>query len=514
MTNPFQPHRTHPLALACPEEAGRSHISDLEELDTIGFVEWDMKSDRLTWDRGAAERFGVPEGSMSSFEGWARFVHPEDVARIRASAAQVAALALDRMTYRYRYRPRGGNWRLVEGVALCWYNDEGELVRMTGVALDITRSDANRRALAISEARMRAILETAPDAILLVDAGGIIHGINGSAESMFGLAASDAIGTAITVFIPAATGLFGAPLPPEVQARSGAGPAHVQTHGFSAQRADGTAFPIELRISETVQGKDRMFTCFVRDISDQIEADQRLHALRAEYFRMSRLNTMGTVAAGLAHELNQPLAAGANFLAAARLLLASEASPEKLDELLQQANSQIVLAGDIIRRLRGFVAPGDHHSERLKIAQLVDEAVALALAGRDRLEMHVDVTHAADLPDILADRVQTLQVLVNLFRNAYYAMAGMTSRSISVDAIQQGNFVEISVIDNGPGFDAPLLGRIETDFASTKPANGMGIGLLICRRIVESWGGQITVQNAAGRGGHVRFTVPIATDAA
>lgn len=506
MSKSSLPDQDQAVESAAPR--GDARISDSPEmLDAIGFVDWDLPADRLIWDDGAEKRFGVPAGSMSSFERWAEFVHPDDVARIRADAAAAAAGRQDRLTYRYRFRPQPGDaWRLIEGVALCWYGPDAVLARMTGVALDITRSVANRDALARSEAQLRTIIETLPDAMLTVDRNGAVRTLNPIAEQIFGDRAATVVGHDIASLIPA---VFGSPagraegsdLTTLARAMIG------QTQSARARRADGSDFPIDLNIGEAAQGSDGNFTCLIRDISERVDAALRLDEIRTQYLRTARLNAMGTVAAGLAHELNQPLAAGANYLAASTRLLDQGRSPEEISALIAGAREQITLAGDIIRRLRGFLAQGDQHRERLVCADVIAEAVALALAGNDRKTISVEFS-AKDMPDLFADRVQLLQIFVNLLRNAVEAMANQPERQVNVTAQSARGLVYLTVADNGPGFEQAILGAMEGAVVSTKGSEGMGFGLSICRRIVDGWHGSLKIANPAKGGAAITFSVP------
>lgn len=481
----------------------------LRAVDAVGFVNWDIKRDVLHWDRDAEERFGTPRGSMKTFEQWAAFVHPDDVARIRRDLDEVVAKRHSRLAYHYRFRRPDGEVRIFEGESLCWFDESGALSRLMGVVLDITQNEAGRNALTKSEARLRSIMETVPDALIVIDARGTIRDFNAAAERMFGYAAEMVLGTNIARLMPASMqeahhAAMGRYL------RTGERRVIGLTRALIGCRADGEEFPLELNVGEVIVGNERLFTGFIRDISSRVEAERRLGALRAQYLRTARLTAMGTVAAGLAHELNQPLAASANFVAAAKLSAEAGVPVEHLTDLLEQAQKQIVLAGEIIRRLRGFLTTGEQRSERLELAGLVEEAAALALPGRERQDVALQFVPGDDAPLVLADRVQLMQVMVNLIRNGAAAMGDAKERQLVIDAELDGDFVRISVIDHGPGFDTALVGTVDQPVISTKGSEGMGLGLSICRRIIESWNGVLRISNMERGGGCVTFTVPAA----
>lgn len=247
------------------------------------------------------------------------------------------------------------------------------------------------------------------------------------------------------------------------------------------------------------------------DITETRNAEERLRELQAQVLHASRLSAMGQMAAALAHELNQPLGAAANFLNAARTILQSgmqDASQRALARL-DKAAEQTIRAGAILRQLRDFVSRGETDKRVINARRLIEDAVALALVGKRDPELQVRFAFDPSDPSILADRVQIQQVIFNLVRNALEAMADHPSREILVTTTGCSEAeVEISVADSGPGLpsDPETLFK---PFASSKPT-GMGIGLSICRAIVEAHGGRLRAESRPGGGALFRFTVPAA----
>ncbi len=260
-----------------------------------------------------------------------------------------------------------------------------------------------------------------------------------------------------------------------------------------------------------IEGRPTRFIGVNVDITERREAEQRLHELQLELLHASRLSAMGQMAAALAHELNQPLAAATNFLGAARLALQS-ARPGARDRALariEKAVEQTVRAGAILGRLRDFIARGETDKRIVSAPRLIEEAVALALVGAKDAALRVRFDFAGEERSIVADRVQIQQVVFNLMRNALEATAGKTLRAITVATRPCANAeIEISVADNGPGVgeDPEAVFR---PFATTK-ATGMGIGLSICRTIVEAHGGRLWAGPRPGGGAVFRFTLPVA----
>lgn len=221
---------------------------------------------------------------------------------------------------------------------------------------------------------------------------------------------------------------------------------------------------------------------------------------------------MGEMAAGLAHELNQPLAASVNYVGTASLLLNEGADAQRVDEMLQQARSQALRAGEIIRRLRDFISRHDAEVRAEAVEETLRDAMALVLVGQKQLDVNVryDLDPCASL--MFADRVQVQQVLVNLLRNAVEAMRGAKIENMTIlvqTRVADPETIEISVSDNGPGLAPDFLEQMYTPFSSTKGEAGMGIGLSICRRIIEAHGGELIGENLPEGGARFRFTLPM-----
>jgi len=239
-------------------------------------------------------------------------------------------------------------------------------------------------------------------------------------------------------------------------------------------------------------------------------AELRTRELQAELLRMSRLSNMGEMASALAHELNQPLTALANYIQGSRRLLAerTDEQSELVKGALLKANEQALRAGEVIRRLREFVARGESDKRVESLSRLVDEASALALLGaRDEsVQFRLDLDPAADR--ILVDKIQIQQVLLNLIRNGIEAMRESPRRELAVESVKAvGDMVAVSVSDTGSGIVAEVAGTLFQPFRTTKQ-NGLGVGLSISRTIVEAHGGQIEAQPNPGGGTIFTFTVP------
>lgn len=247
------------------------------------------------------------------------------------------------------------------------------------------------------------------------------------------------------------------------------------------------------------------------DVTERREAEEHLRELQLELLHASRVSTAGQMAAALAHELNQPLGAATNFLSAARLALKS-ARPDATARALariEKAAEQTVRAGAILTQLRGYIARGETEKRIVSVPQLVEDAVALALVGTRDPNLQIRFDFTRDERPILIDPLQIQQVVFNLVHNALEATDGKTPREIIVATRATATAeLETSVTDTGPGLPKNPEAVFQP-FVTTK-ANGIGIGLAVCRQIVEAHGGRLWAEHRPGGGAVFRFTLPAA----
>lgn len=239
--------------------------------------------------------------------------------------------------------------------------------------------------------------------------------------------------------------------------------------------------------------------------------DQRARELQMELMHVQRLAIMGETSAMLAHEINQPLAAATNYISVLRRLLDTGAV-EKAQPVVERISEQVQRTGTILRKLRRFIEKRE--SERTLEAPevLVDDAITLL--GTIDNEVGLDTRIGADLPRVMVDRVQLQQVLVNLMRNAIEAMQDCPRRELVLSAISPNHDnIEISLADTGPGLPQHVRERLFQPFLSTKQS-GMGVGLSICRSIIEQHNGRIWAEPNPGGGTVFRFTLPAAKERA
>jgi two-component system, LuxR family, sensor kinase FixL len=369
---------------------------------------------------------------------------------------------------------------------------DGDQPIFVGIIRDVTERKAAETALRESELRWRSIVDTVPDAMIVIDAAGIIESFSRAAERLFGYAANEVVGQNVRMLMPQ----------PYRDAHDGYLARYMRTGerriiGIGrivvGQRKGGETFPMELAVGEFASPNGKFFTGFVRDLTERQEAERRIEDLQTELLHASRLSVMGQMASTMAHELNQPLTAVTNYLEAGRHLISlGTVAPERVADLMEKAVAQAQRAGEVIRQLRQFVSKGETERRSQNLNQLVEEALALGLVGARQSGVRVLLELDHDLPPGIVDPVQIQQVVLNLVRNAIEAMEEVDSRELMIATRAIEDEIEVSVADTGPGIAPELADRLFQPFVTTKKT-GMGLGLSICREIVEAHHGHLTV---------------------
>lgn len=387
-------------------------------------------------------------------------------------------------------------------------DEQGHLRGFAKVTRDITERKAADEALRTREAHLGSILETVPDAMIVIDQHARIQSFSAAAERLFGYRAEEAIGQNVKTLMPSPyreqhDGYLARYLSTGERRIIGIGRVVV------GQRRDGSTFPMELSIGEMQSAGGRFFTGFIRDLTERQETEARLHELQAELVHVSRLTAMGEMASTLAHELNQPLTAITNYLKGCRRLLERSDGEHAttLREAVNHAAEQALRAGQIIRRLREFVSRGESEPHVHHLPKLLEEASALALIGTTESGVRARFRFDPYADRALADRIQIQQVVLNLIRNAIDAMQGSALRELAIEThATTDGMIEVSVADTGSGIAPEVASQLFQPFLTTK-RNGMGVGLSICRTIVEAHGGRIWVETKPGEGCVFRFTL-------
>jgi two-component system, LuxR family, sensor kinase FixL len=362
--------------------------------------------------------------------------------------------------------------------------------------------------LATLQSHFKSILESVPDGMIVIDETGQILAFSSAAEDLFGYAAADVIGKNVRILM---AGRDESNHDQYITNYLQTGKRQIIGIGrvVTARRADGTLFTIDLKIGEAKIGERWLFTAFVRDLTEQRRSEMRMREMQSELVHFSRLSAVGTMASALAHELNQPLTAVANYLEAGRDLLDSPGDDKReiLREALSEGARQAVRAGDIIRKLRGYVSRGEIDSRSVELGPLLADAIALARLTVDPNDVPIVLQVGEGVGHVQVDPIQIQQVVINLIRNAQEALSHTASPKIKISAsLAAREMVEVSMCDNGTGLDDEVKASLFKPFTTSK-SGGMGLGLSICQTIVEAHGGTISAEQAPEGGTCFRFTL-------
>lgn len=476
----------------------------------IGTWDLDLSTYELVWSAATRKLFGVSGDQHVDYALFLSLLEPPDRNSTERAIKQSAASGC---SFDIQYRVRGDHGHVH------WIHARGGVVKseggtpryLCGIVLDIDEQKKVEEALRTRESHLRSILDTIPDAMIVINERGVMELFSSAAERQFGYAEREAIGQNVSMLMPN----------PDSARHDGyldryrsTGERHIIGVGriVTGKRKDGTTFPMHLSIGEMRSEGETHFTGFVRDLTEYQQTQARLQELQSELVHVSRLSAMGEMASALAHELNQPLAAISNYMKGSRRLLTEMSDPNlsKIETAMDRAAEQAIRAGQIIRRLRDFVSRGESEKRVERISKLIEEAGALGLTGarEQSVSLHFTLDPECDL--VLVDRVQIQQVLVNLFRNALEAMANSAKRELVVTNTKAADdMIELAVSDTGHGIGDSHRASLFQTFFTTKET-GMGVGLSISRTIVEAHGGRMWAESNSSGGATFRFTLPAA----
>ncbi len=361
----------------------------------------------------------------------------------------------------------------------------------------------------------QALLDAAVDAIIVIDHAGRIETFNAAAEVIFGFSAEDVLGKNVSLLMPEP---YRSQHDDYIRNYLESGDAKIIGIGRDVQgkRRSGTTFPIGLSVGEIPTGSQPKFVGIIQDITERKRSEEEVHQIRERLSQFGRLSTLGEMAAGLAHELNQPLAAIATYTQACqRLIESGKSDDDEILAALKKCDVQARRAGDVIRRLRHFVQKRELGRQEVSCKKLIHDLAVLAEvdARNNRIPLTIDVDEG--LPNVVVDVVQIQQVILNLIRNGIDAMSTMDQKdkgiSVSVTMLKNGE-IEIAVTDHGDGISEEAEKKIFQAFFTTKPT-GLGLGLAICQSIVTSHGGVLSFASNPSGGTTFRFSLPVTSEA-
>jgi two-component system, LuxR family, sensor kinase FixL len=469
-------------------------------------------------DRDGKGSFPYASANVEEFFGFSRVeasadvstlrerIHPDDRERIDAAiAASATLLTRYHEEYRYLHPVKGTIW--IEVQSSPTPEADGSIV-WHGYVCDVTARKRAEEELRMSEARHRAFFDANLIGVCYANAKeAIITEANDKYLAMLGFSREDLEAGLIN---------WKELTPPEFKEANDAAIAELLATGRNERhtekeyiRKDGGRLPVlvarALLDRETFDG-----VAFVLDISEQKKNENRISEAHHD-----RLAVIRSMALGIAHEINQPLAATTTYLRVLPRLLKMkpEERPSSVRETIDKAVAQMMRAGEIIRRLRSFIAHGEPDKIRLHLHELILEAVESTLAGVNERKIAFSLELGASSDVVLADRVQITQVLINLIRNAKEAMEPTHERRLSISTRSTDSDITVAVADTGTGLCEKKRESLFMPFATTK-ASGMGIGLSISREIIEAHQGQIWGDSRLGGGAIFSFTLSLAEEEA
>lgn len=351
-----------------------------------------------------------------------------------------------------------------------------------------------------------ALMDAAADGIVVIDRNGTVLDFNSAAQRMFGLDPGQIVGQNVALLMPEPD----RSRHDEYIARYlRTGEARIIGIGreVTGQREDGATFPMQLSVGSA----EGLFIGIVRDLSAQKAAEEENQRLKDRLVEVDRLSLMGELAAGLAHEINQPLSAIATYAQAGeRIVSHEETDTEALRKTCRDIAEQALRAGRVIHNLRNFVGNRQVVEDEVDFNRAIQDVLNLVEADATAAGIAVHTEYAPDLPPIVGDAIRLQQVLLNLTRNAVDAMRGGVRKEegIRIRTQRAGRrSVGVEVVDRGHGCPAELANEMFQPFVSTKPG-GLGVGLAVSRRIVEAYGGDLYYRSNPGGGSIFGFSLP------
>jgi two-component system sensor kinase FixL len=440
---------------------------------------------------------------------WGKLIHPDDYDKVNETIQQaIKSDGVFEIEYRIRTKNKKERWVRERGEA--FNSNTINVIRLEGFIIDITAEKLFMIKLFESRAFSAAMLEAVVEAVITINDKNIIETFNRTAQEMFGYTFDEVIGKNIKMLMPKQYSKeYDRYLSRYL--KDGEPRTSSSSREVNARRKDGSIFKIHVSLSEVLNITDRKFIGLIRDLSQQHALEKKTREQIEQLAHADRLNLLGEMTAGIAHEINQPLTAISLFAQAGKRLFES-GNHERLPETLNKMSEHAQRAGAVIERIQMMAKQGDNIKEAIKCNVLVEEVVKLAEIEARTRNILIKMDTSIELPIVCVDQVQIQQVILNLLRNSMDAMASINCQHGNVILLQvqfnDKKNIEIHIIDSGCGVSKQAEAKLFTPFSSTKN-KGMGMGLSISKSIITEHGGWIQFQNNSSVGSTFYFTLPI-----
>lgn len=471
----------------------KTHQQFFAASNTAALWTRDLDGNLIFDDPEVAASFGLPS-VLAGDQLRRRPVHPDDRSQVAESWSRAIANN-EPFECEHRMLMADGEYKWVLAKAFPVFDVQGTASKWLGATNIIHDRKMAEQRLKESAEHLQAIIDTVPDAIIIMTEDGHIKSFSAGAVKVFGYTSEEVLGRTLGVLMSKHHArAHSSKLKSYDTAQGSSVVGH--TRILEGRKKSGARFPVEVHVKETRLHGELVFAGHVRDLTEQRRAQHRMQQLQEELALTGRANAMTAMGSAIAHEINQPLAAASNYLAALRRTW-SPADPES-SEILDAASEQVGRAATILRHLRDFVVRGRPGSKQPLDLATIEEACALALMSPQG-KLVVEKRFPAEFGLVHVDRISLQQVIFNLVRNAAEATAEVDEPRIVVEVQSEVDHIRILVEDNGPGIPKRQRKRLFEPFRSSKPG-GMGVGLAIAYNLIESHGGSISV-GESGMGG-------------